>query len=894
MLRMLTNELISSLVLCKYKFYLHINGKQKIDDHEVYLAAKKKAIFDEFNKDLLAKEYPIINSENYYLLEPTIPSRKYFIPNVKFTLKGFKLHLDFLEINNKGKAGIRTPVFIHPFFNITQEYRSIYQTISFKYSEFTKDGICRIKVICGEKLVIRLLKTNKERAKEILSYNRELSEYEIRNSFSKNKQCNNCGNWVHCKKVLIKRDDISLLGSIGLNEISKYHKKGIFTINQLSYTYKPKRSKKTSSNRNKRFQYELRALALREKKTLIDSIPDFKEKACSIFFDFESIPEQCFIYLIGLVIIENGIKTKYSFWAGNKEEEESIFLDFFSILKSKKNYTCYHYGSYELSELRAFNERHYSKYSKELLLVTNNSMNLLSVFNSKIHPPTYTNGLKEIASYYGFKWSISNPSGLKCLILREKWNKEPDNNLKKQIIQYNMEDCNAMEYIIQSIKNFNADKESCEYIKLNRLFFQKYSHNSYNTEYFKNIAKYAYFDYQRSKVFLKTNTTIKRTQTNKIRNKPKLIINKYIKLDERCLCPNCISTNVYKHGIYKRIIYDLKFMSAGIKKWIIQYYTYRFKCQDCGDIFYNTKIKKQVPSGSYGDILKAWVVFQHIACRTPMNKIQTILESVFKLSINESTLLSFKRDIAIKFRPLYDMLTQELLNGNLIHSDETKISIRGIDSKGYVWIFTNMESVIFIFRKTREVEFLKTLLKDFKGIFISDFYSGYDNLPCRQQKCLIHLIRDLNDDLYKTPLDFGYKELVIRFGDLINLIVSTINKRGLKKRFLHKHEKDVDNFYKWLLNSKSESELFQKYFKRLQKNRKKLFQFLDEDGIPWNNNNAEHGIKHFAAYRKIADGLFTLKSIDDYLVLLSIFQTCQYRNIDFLSFLRNGDGKLSK
>ena len=160
-------------------------------------------------------------------------------------------------------------------------------------------------------------------------------------------------------------------------------------------------------------------------------------------------------------------------------------------------------------------------------------------------------------------------------------------------------------------------------------------------------------------------------------------------------------------------------------------------------------------------------------------------------------------------------------------------------------------------------------------------------MPCRQQKCLIHFIRDLNDDLYKNPFDYSLKELVIKFGNLINNIITTVNKKGLKRKYLLKHVKDIDKFYHWLIQLKSDSELFKKYLKRFLKNRKKLFLFLEEDGIPWNNNNAEHGIKHFAAYRKVVDGLFSINNIDEYLILLSIFQTCQYRNIEFLNFLRN-------
>ena len=65
-------------------------------------------------------------------------------------------------------------------------------------------------------------------------------------------------------------------------------------------------------------------------------------------------------------------------------------------------------------------------------------------------------------------------------------------------------------------------------------------------------------------------------------------------------------------------------------------------------------------------------------------------------------------------------------------------------------MITNLEEVVFIYRPNREGEFLKDLLKDFDGVLVSDFYSAYDSIPCLQQKCLIHLIRDMNQELLST------------------------------------------------------------------------------------------------------------------------------------------------
>ena len=75
---------------------------------------------------------------------------------------------------------------------------------------------------------------------------------------------------------------------------------------------------------------------------------------------------------------------------------------------------------------------------------------------------------------------------------------------------------------------------------------------------------------------------------------------------------------------------------------------------------------------------------------------------------------------------------------------------------------------------------------------------------------------------------------------------------------------------------------------RLQKNRNKLFTFLDFDDIPWNNNNAEHAIKAFASLRRVIEGKTTEKGLRDFLILLSICETCKYKNVDFLDFLRSG------
>ena len=98
----------------------------------------------------------------------------------------------------------------------------------------------------------------------------------------------------------------------------------------------------------------------------------------------------------------------------------------------------------------------------------------------------------------------------------------------------------------------------------------------------------------------------------------------------------------------------------------------------------------------------------------------------------------------------------------------------------------------------------------------------------------------------------------------------------------------MERFFRPLTEQKYVSEVAQKYQKRLLKYRDKVFVFLDHDGVPWNNNNAENAIKLFACRRKIIGASFTEKGLRDYLVFLSIYQTCRNKHLSFLRFLRSG------
>lgn len=81
-----------------------------------------------------------------------------------------------------------------------------------------------------------------------------------------------------------------------------------------------------------------------------------------------------------------------------------------------------------------------------------------------------------------------------------------------------------------------------------------------------------------------------------------------------------------------------------------------------------------------------------------------------------------------------------------------------------MWVITTSEEVVYLYRHTREGDFLHELLKGFQGVLVTDFYAAYDSIDCPQQKCLLHLMRDMNQELLDNPFDEELQSITGSFG----------------------------------------------------------------------------------------------------------------------------------
>jgi len=706
-----------------------------------------------------------------------------------------------------------------------------------------------------------------------------------------NRHCGECEFQTRCWQKAMEADDLSLLSGMSEKERSRHRSKGIFTVTQLSYTFRPRRTPKRAKNPAKPHHFALQALAIRESMVYIHGTPELPQCKSQVYLDIEGLPDRNFYYLIGALVVCDGREKFHSFWAETESDQAAIVVQFAETISPLPDFRAFHFGDYDAVAMRRVAAGLPDNHRQQINAILDKSVNILSVVYPHVYFPTYSNGLKGLAKYLGCEWSAPEGSGLQSIIWRNEWEGSRDSDLRAKLVTYNKSDCLILrrltEFVIHQTSSTPAEGETGTKVSrtsemtMARPRWRMFAPKQYALEDLKHITKCGYFDYQREKVFVRTNRDFRTINKNHRRLKRRKISHsKVIDLTAK-RCPKCAGRKLQPTSHANRHSLDLKYSKSGVKRAVTCLRCWSYICRDCGAAF--SSRSKFARQQIYGRGLMSWCLYFNVVSGEHMLRVQKNLEDLFGIYVNYAQVYRFKRYVSAAYNSLYGELLQRILQSPVLHIDETVVNLR--QQTGYVWVITSLDMVYFFYRLSREGSFLAEMLGAFSGVLVSDFYTAYDSVSCEQQKCLVHLVRELDEDLVHNPLDAPYKEMARNFGTLLRTIIGTVDRYGLKKRHLGKHKREVGRFLRDIDRLDRCSELVDKYRKRFVKYGAKMFTFLDHDGVPWNNNNAEHAIKRFAKYRRNADGRYTERSLKEYLVLASVLETCEFNNVNVLKFL---------
>jgi predicted RecB family nuclease len=390
-----------------------------------------------------------------------------------------------------------------------------------------------------------------------------------------NKHCAECQYASRCRRIATDADDLSLIVKINAKERKKYHEKGIFTVTQLSYTFRPRRR----SVNHRKHEYALQALAIRKKQVHVIGTPTFTTEGTPVYFDVEGDPDRSFYYCIGLRFEAGGVTVQRSHWADGPSDEGTMWTECLRTLDGIDTPRLVHYGGYETTFLRQMKKRYPNPEWTALLdQLIGSAVNLLSTIYARVYFPTYSNGLKDVARYLGFRWSEPTASGLVALAWRREWEHSLEPVLKHMLITYNAEDCSAAKLVAETLSALSRpastnDTSVVDVSTLKREFPQRLGKADFVLPEFQQINNAARWDHQREKVYARSNKRLALVHRNAPTAGWTVPINKVVECEEErpTHCTGCGAMMIYRWGRLSRTVYDFKLTGAGIKRWVVRY-----------------------------------------------------------------------------------------------------------------------------------------------------------------------------------------------------------------------------------------------------------------------------------------------------------------------------------
>ncbi|MBA3278663.1 MAG: IS66 family transposase [Geodermatophilaceae bacterium] len=323
----------------------------------------------------------------------------------------------------------------------------------------------------------------------------------------------------------------------------------------------------------------------------------------------------------------------------------------------------------------------------------------------------------------------------------------------------------------------------------------------------------------------------------------------------QCLCPVCQGELADLRG-HERVVEEV--VPAAPR--VTRYRTASGYCPHCKKRVESRHAEQppaaDVPHAQLGlNALVAAAALKHDA-GLPYRKVARVLKDLCGLTVSPGALPKQVRRLAAWLSApggSYDAIRDRLRAGTFANADETGWRVNGVNY--WLWAITNPAATLYHVDKRRSAAVVRNVLgDDFAGHLVSDFLPTYDTLPYKAQKCIPHLLRDIERSTARSPpfAASGFRKRLKRVAkDMLRLKArwDDFGDDAYEMRASRIGDR-LDN----LAKAESEDKDVKRLAKRLRRHAPALAAFLLVKDLPGDNNAAERAIRPAVIIRKVSGG----------------------------------------
>ena len=292
-------------------------------------------------------------------------------------------------------------------------------------------------------------------------------------------------------------------------------------------------------------------------------------------------------------------------------------------------------------------------------------------------------------------------------------------------------------------------------------------------------------------------------------------------------------------------------------------------------------VSEAMPGSTLGNrvlVLSAWL---HYALGNTLSQITEVFNFHLQMKVSEGGLVQMWYRLQAILFTWYEQIQREALNSAVLFADET--SWRVVGKTYWLWCFATQDVTYYMIDRSRgSPALMKFFIQEFGGTLVSDFWGPYNAVVCAfRQKCLAHLFRELeHTEKYKSP-GADWPEFAKKLRRLLGDAIRLWRRREELSAETYASRRDrILGRLAELINTPWEDKNAKRLIKRFRRHQDELFTFLDQEGVPFDNNYAERTIRPAVIIRKNSQGNRSQQGADCQAVLMSVFRTLKQRGHD--------------
>jgi transposase len=329
-----------------------------------------------------------------------------------------------------------------------------------------------------------------------------------------------------------------------------------------------------------------------------------------------------------------------------------------------------------------------------------------------------------------------------------------------------------------------------------------------------------------------------------------------------------------------------------IKKKVTTHYVYAGKC-NCGCTT-TLETTKQIPHGvSYGNNIKGIMLSLYNHDLIPSDRLSNIAENIFGLSVSEGTIYKWQEEASVNLNQYEEELKAKLQTKDTLHADESGLRVNG--SSHWLHVTSTEDLTYYGVDKKRGIDAMNEIgiLSNYTGNLMHDCFKSYHNLPNIKQHglCNAHLLRELKsmDEFYKVSFANMMKDLLLEMNTKVSEAKEQNTQISYQMRMAYKSK-----FRKLIELARKEAkalqyEIWQKdvlaLANRLEEHGDKYLAFLDNQKIPFTNNQAERDIRMIKTKQKISGGFRSLDYAKHFAKIRGFISTMKKQKINVVEAL---------